>query len=301
MRFSIFSFIFVGVLTSAIVAHGQMSSTNFEIRWDSVGIGGADTSSSASYQLRDTGGNSSIGNSSSSSYQIAAGYRQGIFDQIITFDVFAQNNASERSATGLSGTTITADTSGLSIGDYVVVIQNKGGSQVSGIGKIISLGAGTITVDELKDNGTTPVIDGTNDYVYRLTGSSVDLGDIVTSAISTAIIGFDVSADLDGGYVVQVYEDGNLRDGSNDINDVSDGSVTTGSEEYGGRSSDTSLSGSTFDTQDTAFTTALKDVADETDPAFASRNFVTLKACISGSTPNGTYGHQLTFIVSGNY
>lgn len=298
MRISIFSIIFVGVLTSALVAQGQMSSTNFEIQWDSVGVGGADTNSSANYQLRDTMGNSSIGNSSSSSYQIAAGYRQGIFDQIITFDVFAQNNASERVATGLSGNTISASTSGLSVNDFIVVIQDKGGSQVSAIGQIQSLGVGTITVDELKDNGTTPVIDGTNDYLYRLSGTSVDLGDIITSAISTAIVGFNVTADLEGGYVVQVYEDGNLRDGSNDIDDVTDGSVTTGFEEYGGISSDTSLP---FGIQDTAFTSNYQDVASETNAAFASRNFLTLKACISGSTPNGNYGHTLNLIVSGNF
>ncbi|MBU0646503.1 hypothetical protein KJ611_03470 [Patescibacteria group bacterium] len=301
MRFSIFTIIFVGILTSAFVAHGQMSSTNFEIQWDSVGIGGADTSSSTNYELRDTGGNSSIGNSSSTSYQVASGYRAGIFDQIITFDVFAQNNASERAATGLSGTTVTTSTAGLSIGDLVVVVQDKGATQVSGIGRIASIGAGTIILDELKDSGTTPVFDGSNDYVYRLSGTSANLGDIVTSAISTSVIGFDVSADLDGGYVIQVYEDGNLRDGANDINDVADTAVSTGSEEYGGRSSDTSLSGSTFDTQDTAFTTTYQDVADESATSFESRNFVTLKACISGTTPNGNYGHVLTFIVSGNY
>lgn len=301
MKFSIFTLIFVGILTSAIVAQGQMTSTNFEIRWDSVGIGGADTSSSTSYELRDTGGNTSIGNSSSTSYQITSGYRQGIFDQIITFDLFAQSNATQRIATGLSGTTITTGTAGLSIGDFITVIQDKSGSQVSAIGQIVSIGVGNVTVDELKDNGTTPIIDGTDDYVYLLSGTSVNLGDIVTSEIATAIVGFNVSADLDGGYVVQVYEDGNLRDGINDIDDVVDGTVTAGFEEYGGRSSDITLSGSTFDTQDSAFTTSLQDVADESGVSFESRNFMSLKASINGSTQNGNYGHNLTFIISGNY
>ncbi len=98
-----------------------------------------------------------------------------------------------------------------------------------------------------------------------------------------------------------MLEDDNLSSGANDIDDVGDGSVTVGSEEYGAISSDSSLSASTFDTADTAFTTSFQDIADESDVSFESRNFLELKAAIDGSTEDGSYSQTLTFILSGNF
>ena len=53
-----------------------MSSTNYRIESDSVNIGGTEDSSSASYQIRDTLGEIATGPSTSSSYNLYAGYRQ---------------------------------------------------------------------------------------------------------------------------------------------------------------------------------------------------------------------------------
>lgn len=300
MRYILPSLYIVGIFFWAGSALAQMSSTNFEIRFDSVGFGGSDSASSASYQLRDTLGDTGAGNSASSSYQVDAGYRGGIFDQVVTFDTFAQTGTSQV-PTGLAGTVVTVPTAGFSIGDFVAVVQNVGASQVAGIGRIIAIGGGTITLDELKDGGATPVIDGTNDVVYRMTEGDVGFGDLDDTAVFTRIIGWNVSIDVDGGYVVQLSDDGNLRDGANDINDVADGSVTAGAEEYGARSSDTTLAGSTFDTVDTAITTTLQDIADESTVSFESRNFLTLKAAIAAGTADGSYAHTLNLIVSGNY
>ncbi len=302
MRVLIVGFILVGVLCVGRWALADMSSSNFEIRWDTVSQGGSDARTSASYLLRDTAGNAGAGNSSSASYDLRAGYRQGIYDQVIAFEVQGQNNGSRVDATALVGNTITvSSTAGYSVDDLIVLVQDEGDGQVSAIGRIVSVGGGSITVDDLKDGGTAPVIDGSSDAVYRLEVSSATLGSLTVASVHTAVIGFEVNADLSGGYVVQTFDDGNLRSGANDIDDVADGSVTPGSEEYGGRSSDTSLSGSTFDTQDTAFTTSPEDVADESATSFESRNFVTLKAAISSGTPSGSYGQVLSFIVSGNY
>lgn len=291
----------VGIFLWSGLSYAAMTSTNWEIRWDTIGNGGSEDSTSASYQLRDTLGNSAIGQGSSTSYDLRGGYRQGVFDQILTFDVMNSQLSSKRTVSASVGTTITTDTAGLSSGDYVALVQNLGASQVTAIGRIASVGVGTITVDSLSDGGVAPVIDGTNDYLYKLAGSTLDLDELDPAQVNTGIVGFEVSADLENGYVVQVLEDGNLRDGAETINDVADGTVSVGSEEYGGRSSDTTLSGSTFDTSDTAFTSSFQDVADTANSAFISRNFLTLKASISGTTVDGTYGHTLTLIVSGNF
>ncbi|MBI4591914.1 hypothetical protein HY733_00485 [Candidatus Uhrbacteria bacterium] len=278
-----------------------MSSTNFEIRWDTVNTGGSDTASSTSYLLRDTSEAGVSGSGSSTSYQVTQGYRSGIDDQIITFEVYSQTTASGRAATALSGLTVTADTTGISVNMLIAVVQNLGESQVAAIGRVASIGGGTISVDAWKDGGTFPTIDGTNDYMYPLTSSSVAFGTLSTSSVSTALLAFEVSAANDNGYVVQVVEDGNLRSGSNDIDDVTDGSVSTGLEEYGARSSDTSLSSSTFDTADTAITSTFSDVATESSAIFENRGFLSLKVAINQPTTEGSYSQILSLIASGNF
>lgn len=295
------TFAVVGIFVYVNSVFAQMSSTNYRIRWDSVTSGGSDTSSSSSYLLRDSVENVSAGSASSTNYELSGGYRAGVFDQIITFNLLIQNLADARGATALSNRTVTTDITGLSVGDYIAIVQDPGTSQISAIGQIASFGSGTLTVDIFKNGGTSPTVDGVRDSVYPLNATSVAWGDLTISDVKTALLAFEVSIENNSGYVVQVMEDGNFRTSENDINDVSDGTVTTGSEEYGARSSDTSLSGSTFDTVDTAMTTSFQDIATESSTIFESRNFLTLKAAISSGTPPGNYAHTVSIIASGNY
>jgi hypothetical protein len=292
--------VFVGVFMYLQAVSAQMTSTNYQILWDSVNTGGLDISSSSSYQLRDSLGQTADARSTSTSYIQDTGYRSGIYDQVLSLSILSQSDASARSASALSGLVVTTNPIGFSIGDYVVVIQDRGASQVSGMGKIASVGVSTITLDRLSTDGTTPVIDGTSDYVYKLTGSAISLGTITNSAVQTAIIGLDVTADLPSGYTLQIKEDGALRSGAYDIDDVVDGTVTAGSEEYGARSSDTSLA-TTFDTQDAGITTTFQEIVSSSSRKFYERNFVTLKASASGSSYSGSYSQTLSIILSGNF
>jgi hypothetical protein len=292
--------VFVGVFMYLQAVSAQMTSTNYQILWDSVNTGGLDISSSSSYQLRDSLGQTADARSTSTSYIQDTGYRSGIYDQVLSLSILSQSDASARSASALSGLVVTTNPIGFSIGDYVVVIQDRGASQVSGMGKITSVGVSTITLDRLSTDGTTPVIDGTSDYVYKLTGSAISLGTITNSAVQTAIIGLDVTADLPSGYTLQIKEDGALRSGAYDIDDVVDGTVTAGSEEYGARSSDTSLA-TTFDTQDAGITTTFQEIVSSSSRKFYERNFVTLKASASGSSYSGSYSQTLSIILSGNF
>jgi hypothetical protein len=287
----------VGV--SAVQA--EMSSSNYKIRWDSMTNGGGDDRTSTNYQLRDSTGNQGAGENTSTNYGTGSGYRAGVFDQVITYEVAAQNNGSSVSASNLSGTTVSvSDTTGFSTGDLVAIVQDEGSSQISGVGKVISKTASDLTLDQIQTDGTLS-LDGSNDFVYALDNLSLSLGTLNDSSVTTSLIGFNVSADVDNGYSVQMMEDGDLRDGANSIDDVADGSVTAGSEEYGASASDNTLASSTFDTQDTAITQSFQEVATEGDNSFESRHFVTLKAAIDSSTPDGSYGQTLTVIVSGNY
>lgn len=283
-------------------AHAEMTSTNYQIRWDTVSSGGSDTGSSSSYLLRDTVGGTGVGDSSSASYQATAGYRAGIDDELFAFEVLSQVAVTEVSATSLVGTTVdVSGVSGYAAGDFIAVVQDKGAAQVTAIGKIASVGVSSITVEAFVDGGVSPTVDGTNDYVYELSGATLNLGQLDVAEVATSVIGFNVTAAMDSGYTVQAATDGLLRHAGNDIDSVADGAVTAGDEEYGGRSSDTSVSGSTFDTQDTAFTTSFQPVIDVAAISFDDLSFVTLKASMSIATPNDNYAQVLSLILSPNF
>jgi len=285
-------------------AESAMSSTNYEIQWDTVGSGGDDTSSSSSYELRDSVGGLP-GSGSSSTYEENSGYRAGIYDQTVDYEIFPQDVNSQVAATALSGLTVSVTTSaGFTVGDMIAVVQDEGSSQVSAIGVVTSVPSGTsVVVDELHDNGTAPTIDGSNDYVYELTGSTMTLPSVSPTTLSTGIIGWNVNAEVGQGYSVYALAENVLTRGSNPIPDVTDGSVTIGSSEYGARSSDSTLASSTFDTQDTGFGSgsAPVQVASRSGTSFASRDFVHLKVAVGSSQEAGAYAQILTFIFVGDY
>lgn len=286
-------------------AFAAMTSTNYQILWDSVDAGGSNDSASTSYKLHDslqTFG----GSATSTNYSIKEGYRAGIYDRVANFNVLSETRSYQVGATALSGTTVTVTTtSAYAVGSYILIVQNEGDSQVAAMGKILSLTATTLTVDALTTGGTTPTIDGVNDVVYLLTPTTaLDFGTLSTEAISTLVIGWEASADVSQGYSVYVMENQDLTASGisgSVLTDVSDGSVTVGATEYGARSSDTSLALSTFDTADTAITTTPQQVASRGDNTLYARDFLTLKAAIASGTTSAVYSQALTVIFVGDY
>jgi hypothetical protein len=292
----------LGVLCLLIfVGQSQaMTSTNYEIRFDSVTSGGDDTSSSATYQVRDSVNSTAPTVSSSTTYQAAAGYRTGIYDRVADFSVLIQDKTSQVAASSISSTTVTVTSiSGYAVGDYVALVQDEGASQVTAMGYVTVASGSDITVDAWTPSA--PTIDGTNDYLYNLDGTTLALGTLSESIVTTAIIGWDVTVDNDDGYTVYLYEDGELLSGGNTVADVSDGTVTAGASEHGARSSDSSLASSTFDTADTGITTSYQEVATRGDNAHAQRDFITLKTAISSGQASGSYTQELYLMYVGDY
>ncbi|MDP2631721.1 MAG: hypothetical protein Q8P30_03060 [Candidatus Uhrbacteria bacterium] len=288
------------------IVDAAMTSTNYEIRFDSFTSGGDDLSSSATYQLRDSAGNLAIDGSTSATYDIRPGYREGIYDRVATFEIFLKNRTSQVAATSLIGTTIgVTSTAGISTGDMVLVVENEGSTQNSAIGRVASIGASSVTVDSLVNSGSAPVINGVGDYLYIMNGSGLAIGSISSAEISTSAIAWEVDADVDDGYSVYIYEDHDLNLGGGStgtsISDVSDGSVTIGDSEYGARSSDQSLASSTFDTSDTAITTTQAQVASRSGSSFDSRDFLTFKVSRASGDTGGSYSHTVYLIYVGDY
>lgn len=291
------------ILVVPYVVFAAMSSTNYQIRMDSIGVGGEDTSSSSSYMVRD-----SLefiqGTSDSSNYQIDAGYRGGIFDPVAQLTLRSQDTASQVAATAITSTSVTVTTTtGYEAGDFIAVIQNEGLTQTAAVGKVTSVAGNDISVDFFTYASSLPAIDGSNDFVYELTtGGTLPLASLTASVASLGIVAWEVNSDVPSGYAIYLRENQDLQTTNGDrIQDVEDGAVTIGGNEYGARSGDSTLGDSTFDTADTAITTSLQQVATQSNATLKARNFVTLKAAAGTGTPNGSYSQTLTFVYVGNY
>ncbi len=278
-----------------------MSSTNYQIRFDELGTGGDDISSSTTYRVRDTFGIVQ-GTSTSSSYSDHVGFRAGIYDPVVAYSVFGTDRSTQVAATSLSGNTVSVTTAtDYAVGDMIVVVQNEGAGQIEAMGKVTSLLPNSLTVDEFNVRTVTPTIDSSNDYVYKLGTGGLSLSTFSDGVVATGIVGWEVNSDVPDGYSVYVFEDTDLKSSSYHIPDVSDGSVTAGVSEYGARSSDTTLSGSDLDIKDDAITSSPQQVGSRDESAFASRDFLTLKAGVSPTQVDGSYGQTLTLIFVGNY
>lgn len=293
-------FVFMALIL-AMPAHfavAEMSSTNYQIEADTLSTGGSDTGTSTSYQLRDTIGGMGADQMNSGSYKLDSEYRAQIYDRISNFEVFLQNSASEVAVTDLTDNSITVtSTTGYTEGDRVLLVQNKGGSQQTAIGTVESVGA-TIDVDFLSHVLT---IDGSDDYLYKLNGSALSFGQLSKNRVSTAAIGWEVTADVDNGYQVLVFEDGDFTNGSSIITDVSDGEVTAGVSEFGARSSDDNLIDSLFDTQDVGITQSSQQVGSSESGVFKDRDALTIKASYESGQSSGSYSNTVNIVYVGSY
>lgn len=131
-----------------------------------------------------------------------------------------------------------------------------------------------------------------------LSANSVSLSSLSISAVNSASQTLTITTNSPTGYTTTISEDGNLRSGSEDINDVTDGAVTTGSEEYG---FGTSGAAGQFNSTDTAITGASKTVATTSTIAINEQTAINYKAAISGTTAAGSYSHTITFTTTANY
>lgn len=127
--------------------------------------------------------------------------------------------------------------------------------------------------------------------------NSVALGELSAGKVSSGRITLTASTDSETGYTISISEDGNLRttSGASDINDVSDGEVTAGQEEYGIRISgrDALLSG------DRAISGAV-DIASFSGMITSRSTGVEFRASRGSNTPEGSYSHRVMFTLTAN-
>ena len=138
---------------------------------------------------------------------------------------------------------------------------------------------------------------------FTINDTAVDLGALDTASVSTDTTNFDVTTNASSGYTVTITEDGNLRDGGNDVNDVGDGTVTAASEEYGVSTDETDSVdiALTSGNNATAIDATNKSAATQSGPISSDNTVLTFHASISLTTNPGNYTHTTTMIATGNF
>ena len=295
---AVFLFTFSGVYA--------MNSATYQINWDSVNSGGNDVSTSTNYLLRDTIGEQATGFSSSTDYTISAGYRVGDQDlPSLTFFLGTQENSTQTAYSSFSSSSkavVVSSVASFSVGDLIGVVENQGLTQRVAIGRILSIAGTTITVDAW--DGVPALLSATpaggDDYVYRMDGSSAALGTLSVTAGKTSLTGTRVNSNAQNGYTVYVNVDGDLRvSTSTFITNVTDGTVTIGSEEYGAQVYGSMATGTG---SDFAFSTSTRAI--QTSTAIApteERTALVYKATIATNTPAGNYSQKVYYTVTPNY
>lgn len=133
------------VLPTLVLA---MTSTNYGISWDSLNSGGLDVSTSTNYGLKDTIGEHATGYSSSTNYQISAGYRAGEgSNAYISFRIRNESDTDDSSSCNLG----TLSLGSVSTCSYRLRIETNAGSgftayvrtnggMVSGTSTLVNIG-----------------------------------------------------------------------------------------------------------------------------------------------------------------
>ncbi|MCB9798817.1 hypothetical protein H6758_03775 [Candidatus Nomurabacteria bacterium] len=127
-----------------------------------------------------------------------------------------------------------------------------------------------------------------------LSSTTLDFGTLSTGSITTSTLVVTVSTDSETGYSLMLKEDGNLRSGVHDINDVADGSVTAGQEEYGVSVTSTDRAG-TLPAGDRPIIAAGTTIAQSSGQVTDRQTTLTFRAAIDANVRGGlTYSHQVT-------
>ena len=226
----------------------------------------------------------------------------GISGQIITFTICTGDNgdlAGSETVTIEIGTNATASGTGAnqitnpSAGnDYQISI----GGTMSDSG---SLAVSIITSDSVTVSAT---VDST--FTFTISSATCALGTLSTASVSSCTYTITTTTNAEDGYTTTIIEDGNLRDGTPDIDDVSDGTVTAGSEEYGASSNDADSLDIITTSGDAAspITGTAQSVATQASgPVSADAVIVTHHASIASTTIAGSYSHIVTLVSTGTF
>lgn len=282
-----------------------MSSNNYQIMWDNFNEGGGEGSSSTNFSISDTLGDQATGYSSSTNFQLSAGYR--IFeDEALSFVVRGQGGASATAFSAFddsSNSVTVSSVAGFSTGDYIAVIENSGFAQFVSVGRITGIAGSVISVDDFDGDGASMSASpaGGNDVVYRLASSAATFGEVLDGTEYVSVAMTSVGSPASSGYSVYIQADQELQTGSaQTMDEVADGTVSTGSEEYGAEVTGATAFGAGTDTGVTT-TQRVIQTSGSSSGAVPDKVAMTYKLSVTSSSSPGTYTQNVYYTLTPNY
>lgn len=285
-----------------------MGSLNYQIPWDSINTGGNDSSSSTNYGLQDTIGQTSTGESASANYQVTSGYRAGSDVFRLSFTVHGQSPTVSMRYGQIHTTdpeyVVVSSTVGLVAGDYVAVVQDGGYSGLAAVGRVIGIVGDILTIDRWDGDAAfmEELSSGSDDYVYKLDSTSVPLGAISSGSERVGLVGGSIFSSASSGHTVYIQGDGDLSriGGGGTITPVSDGAVSSDSEEYGAETLGPYAVNAGVDV---AVTSTQRAVVMSTVPATTTpdRFLMQFKLGVSSATLLGDYRQTVYFTLTSNF
>lgn len=187
-------------------------------------------------------------------------------------------------------------------GDQVVLVNTSG--IASGNTDIIeTVDNASFTVSGMSGGGTYRLRGGFSDLEITSVGLSVNdatvsLGTLSQAAVSESGVTLTLSTDSATGYQVVVSEDHDLRtDSLVVLDDVLDGAVTAGQEEYGIR---TTGDDGQYNNADQRLTTAGGTLAYSQEKVSGEQVVVLFRASVGSESRAGNYSHNVTFTMTAN-
>lgn len=159
--------------------------------------------------------------------------------------------------------------------------------------------SGSLAVSILSDDQVVVTATVEPLFTFTISTTTCALGTLTTGAVNSCSYTATSTSNSTDGYTTTIVEDYNLRiDASNDIDDVTDGTVTAGVEEYG-----ILLTGDdkAFSDERRINATSTTIASDATGPINGQTIIVTHKASITATTAAGSYSHTVTLISTGTY
>lgn len=292
------------LLSIAPAAFAGMTGTSYRIDWDVLNAGGSDDSSSASYAIQDSIGETVAGEGSSTSYELLAGYRAGIGDITrLSLNVHAQNSqtpASSYSLVNIGSREVTVATPGAFMaGDEVALIEDPGSyGQLIAVGKVQSIAGSVLTLDAVSGDTLTMNATPVSGAIYLLSGSALAFGTLSASVPQVISLDTAVRSTAPLGYSVYLQGATLLQNsGSQSLATVTDGTVSLGSEEYGAEVTGALAAGPTGDQGVTTTARLIQSSATVTG-AVPDRVAMNFKIAITAATNEGSYSQTVYYTLT---
>jgi hypothetical protein len=136
----------------------------------------------------------------------------------------------------------------------------------------------------------------TGSISMTVTPHTIDFSDLDRAAVKSDSLVLNVNTESSTGYTITAAEDGNLRSGANDIDDVADGTVSAGAEEYGIRTT----SGVHGRLPTDAAISGTLTVVSATQSVVNDQTTLQFNVAIDNDTALGDYSHIVTLSATVN-